>query len=98
VRERGPGSPGGRAGLRGQAGLRGRAGLGGRPLGRGVPALTGRFGLAPGVGDSALKGFQDGTDEVLVAQRGRVYVEIGPGDLKETRMINLAKLILGQVH
>jgi hypothetical protein len=56
------------------------------------------FTPVPGLGDSALKGFQNGTDEVVVAVKGRVYVEIGPGDLKEARMIHLAELILSQVQ
>lgn len=51
-----------------------------------------------GLGDSALKGFQDGSDEVVAAVQGRVYVEIGPGELKEVRMIRLAKLILSKVQ
>ncbi len=56
------------------------------------------FTALPGVGQSALKGYQDGTDEVVAALSGRVYVEIGPGDLKEYRMIRLAKLILSRVQ
>ncbi len=56
------------------------------------------FASVPGLGSAALRGYQDGTDEVVVAVRGRVYVEIGPGDLKETRMIHLAQLILGKVR
>jgi hypothetical protein len=56
------------------------------------------FTPVPGLGDSALKGFQDGSDEVVVALQGHVYVEIGPGDLKEVRMIHLAKLILSNIQ
>jgi len=51
-----------------------------------------------GLGDRALKGFQNGTDEVVAAVKGRVYVEIGPGDLKEVRMIHLAQLILSNIQ
>ncbi|HEY7143946.1 MAG TPA: hypothetical protein VH637_06835 [Streptosporangiaceae bacterium] len=56
------------------------------------------FTPVPGLGDSAVKGFQNGTDEVVAAVQGDVYVEIGPGQLKEFRMIALAKLILGNVR
>lgn len=56
------------------------------------------FTRVTGLGSSALKGYQDGTDEVVVAFQGRVYVEIGPGGLKEVRMIHLAKLILSKVR
>ncbi len=56
------------------------------------------FTALPGLGSRAITGFQNGTDEVVAACTGRVYVEIGPGDLKETRMIRLARLILRQVR
>jgi hypothetical protein len=56
------------------------------------------FVSLPGLGAGAVKGFQNGTDEVVAAFSGRVYVEIGPGDLKETRMIRLARLILSKVR
>lgn len=56
------------------------------------------FTSVAGLGGSALKGYQDGGDEVVVALQGRVYVEIGPGDLKESRMVQLAQLILSKVR
>ena len=56
------------------------------------------FMPVPGLGTSAVKGYQDGGDEVVAALQGGVYVEIGPGDLKESRMIHLAQLILGKVR
>ena len=56
------------------------------------------FTSVSGLGGSALKGYQDGTDEVVVALAGRVYVEIGPGGLRESRMVHLARLILGKVR
>jgi hypothetical protein len=52
----------------------------------------------PGLGAAAVSGFQDGTDEVVAALSGRVYVEVGPGDLKQVRMIGLARLILRKVR
>lgn len=56
-----------------------------------------KFTALPGVGDSALKSTAAGQTEVIAALKGRVYVEVGPGDLKESRMVNLANLILGAV-
>ncbi len=56
------------------------------------------FTPVSGLGASAVKGYQDGGDEVVAALQGSVYVEIGPGDLKESRMIQLAQLILGKVR
>lgn len=56
------------------------------------------FTSVSGLGASALKGYQDGTDEVVVALAGRVYVEIGPGGLRESRMVHLAQLILSKVR
>jgi hypothetical protein len=56
------------------------------------------FTPLPGLGAAAVTGFQDGTDEVVAALSGRVYVEVGPGDLKQVRMIRLARLILRKVR
>lgn len=56
------------------------------------------FSPLSGLGDSAIHGVEAGSDDVVVALQGRVYLEIGPGDLREERMVNLARLILGAVH
>jgi hypothetical protein len=52
----------------------------------------------PGVGDTAFKATRPGGDEVIVALRGRVYLEIGLGNLKEERMVRLAQLIFSKVQ
>ena len=56
------------------------------------------FTRLPGLGAAAVTGFQHGTDEVVAALSGRVYVEVGPGALKQARMIRLARLILRRVR
>ena len=56
------------------------------------------FTPLPGLGQSALSGLQNGTDEVVVALQGPVYVEVGPGDLRESRMVALARLILSHIR
>lgn len=55
-----------------------------------------KFVALDGVGDAALKSTSSQT-EVIVARKGRVYLEVGPGGLKESRMVALANLILGAV-
>jgi hypothetical protein len=58
------------------------------------------FTLAPlpNVGDTAFNATRADGDDVVVALRGRVYLEIGPGDLKVERMVNLAQLIFSKVQ
>ncbi|GAC1373012.1 MAG: hypothetical protein NVSMB32_16660 [Actinomycetota bacterium] len=56
-----------------------------------------RFASFPGLGDAGLKGFNGGR-EVLALRRGRIYLEIGPGTLKEARMVDLAQLIISMVQ
>lgn len=51
----------------------------------------------PGIGDSALTLTQSG-DTVVVALKGDVYIEIGPGDFKVERELALAKLLISTVH
>ncbi|HEU5425467.1 MAG TPA: hypothetical protein VFU74_01265 [Actinocrinis sp.] len=50
-----------------------------------------------GVGDQALTLTQSG-DSVVVALKGEVYIEVGPGDLKVERELALAKLLISTVH
>jgi hypothetical protein len=52
----------------------------------------------PGVGDTAFKATQAGGEEVVVALHGDVYLEVGPGNLKEERMVSLAQLIFSKVQ
>lgn len=56
------------------------------------------IGALTGVGDSALSARQTDGTEVIAVRSGRVYLEVGPGELKEERMVNLAKLIIGAVR
>jgi hypothetical protein len=56
------------------------------------------FTALPGVGDQALAGDASGSDQVVIAQQGQVYVEVGPGQLKGERMVRLAKLIVGALQ
>lgn len=56
------------------------------------------FTDVPGVGDAALAWKTQTGDEVIVVRAGRMYLEIGPGGLKEERMVNLAKLIVSSVR
>lgn len=71
------------------------------PLSKRMSSCSGcgySFTPLPGLGAAAVTGFQNGTDEVVAAYSGRVYVEIGPGDLKQARMVRLARLILSKVR
>ncbi|HEV3172512.1 MAG TPA: hypothetical protein VGZ32_19355 [Actinocrinis sp.] len=52
----------------------------------------------PGIGDSALTMTQTGGDTVVVALKGDLYIEVGPGDLKLEREIALAKLLAANLH
>ncbi len=52
----------------------------------------------PGIGDSALTMTQTGGDTVVVALKGDVYIEVGPGDLKVERDVALAKLLVANLH
>lgn len=58
------------------------------------------FDLAPlpNLGDTAFNATRADGDDVVVALRGRVYLEIGPGDLKVERMVSLAQLIFSKVQ
>lgn len=51
----------------------------------------------PGLGDSALTLTQSG-ESVVVALRGEVYVEVGPGDFKVERELSLARVLLANLH
>lgn len=51
----------------------------------------------PGIGDSALILTQSG-DSVVVALKGDVYIEVGPGDFKVERELALARLLISTVH
>ncbi|MBS2964103.1 hypothetical protein KGA66_13680 [Actinocrinis puniceicyclus] len=51
----------------------------------------------PGLGDSALTLTQSG-DSVVVALKGNVYVEVGPGDFKVERELSLARVLLANLH
>src|SRR5260370_637155 len=48
-------------------------------------------------GDAALTLTRPG-DVVVVALKGDVYVEVGPGDLKVERELSLARLLIANVH
>lgn len=50
-----------------------------------------------GIGDSALTLTQSG-ESVVVALKGDVYVEVGPGDFKVERELALAKLLISTLH
>ena len=52
----------------------------------------------PGIGDSALTMTQVGGDTVVVALKGDVYIEVGPGDLKLERETALATLLVANLH
>lgn len=64
-------------------------------------SCTGDCGWAvartPGIGDAALTLTQSG-ESVVVALKGDVYVEIGPGDFKVERELALAKLLISTLH
>jgi hypothetical protein len=47
----------------------------------------------PGLGDAAVKGASAG-QEVIAVRSGALYLEIGPGDLKEPQMVALAQAVL----
>ena len=55
------------------------------------------FRALPGVGTSAIHGTDVTQDDTVVAVRADVYVEITSLDLKESRLISLARLILTKV-
>ena len=50
-----------------------------------------------GIGDAALTLTQSG-ESVVVALKGDVYVEVGPGDFKVERELALAKLLISSLH
>ena len=50
-----------------------------------------------GIGDSALTLTQSG-ESVVVALKGDVYIEVGPGDFKVERELALAKLLISSLH
>jgi hypothetical protein len=52
----------------------------------------------PGIGDSALTMTRTGGDTVVVALKGDLYVEVGPGDLKVEREVALATLLVANLH
>jgi hypothetical protein len=59
---------------------------------------TWKVAATPGIGDEAYTLTEmDGTT-VVVALRGDMYVEIGPGDLKLERELSLARVIFSNVH
>lgn len=49
-----------------------------------------------GLGEAAVKGASS-EGEVIATRQGSVYLEVGPGDLNQTAMVNLAEMILGTV-
>jgi hypothetical protein len=51
----------------------------------------------PGIGDAALTLTRPG-GTVVVALKGDVYVEVGPGDLKVERELSLARLLIANLH
>jgi len=51
------------------------------------------FVTFPGLGDAAVKG-AGSEGEVIATRQGAIYLEVGPGDLPQANMVNLAQLIL----
>ncbi|MGH2719961.1 MAG: hypothetical protein ACRDJU_15485 [Actinomycetota bacterium] len=54
------------------------------------------FVTFPGLGEAAVKG-SGSEGEVIAARQGSIYLEIGPGNLNQTEMVNLAQTVLSSV-
>ena len=59
---------------------------------------TWQVAATPGIGDEAYTLTSTDGTTVVVALRGDLYVEVGPGDLKVERELSLARAIFSNVH